>query len=81
MLLRATDPTALVALTKAIDGDIRLGATAIKETNYYESQTASGAPLEFLGIFVAAIMAIGSGFAVMNTMYASVARRSMEIGT
>jgi putative ABC transport system permease protein len=30
---------------------------------------------------VAIIMAIGSSFAAMNTMYAAVARRSREIGT
>jgi putative ABC transport system permease protein len=32
-------------------------------------------------MFVAIIMAIGSSFAAMNTMYAAVARRSAEIGT
>jgi ABC-type antimicrobial peptide transport system permease subunit len=37
--------------------------------------------LEFLGIFIAVIMAIGSSFAAMNTMYAAVARRGSEIGT
>jgi putative ABC transport system permease protein len=38
-------------------------------------------PVEFLGIFVAIMMAVGSSFAAMNTMYAAVARRSAEIGT
>ena len=33
------------------------------------------------GIFVAIIMAVGSSFAAMNTMYAAVARRAREIGT
>ena len=37
--------------------------------------------LTLLGIFVAIIMSIGSSFAAMNTMYASVARRAKEIGT
>jgi putative ABC transport system permease protein len=36
--------------------------------------------LEFAGIFIALIMAVGSSFAAMNTMYAAVARRSREIG-
>ena len=31
--------------------------------------------------FVAVIMAVGSCFAAMNTMYASVARRAREVGT
>jgi putative ABC transport system permease protein len=55
--------------------------SAMPEWQYYASQTSSGAPLELLGIFIAAIMAIGSSFAAMNTMYAAVARRSSEIGT
>ena len=46
-----------------------------------EKQTSSGALLRYLGTFVAVIMAIGSAFAAMNTMYAAVARRSKEIGT
>ena len=54
---------------------------ALSESAYYDAQTASAAPIEFIGIFVAIIMAIGSSFAAMNTMYAAVARRSREIGT
>ncbi|MCU1276205.1 MAG: hypothetical protein JWO48_3636, partial [Bryobacterales bacterium] len=44
-------------------------------------QTRSAAPIEFTGAFVAIIMAVGSSFAAMNTMYAAVARRAQEIGT
>ena len=46
-----------------------------------DSQTSSAAPVQYLGIFVAIIMAVGSSFAAMNTMYAAVARRSKEVGT
>lgn len=81
VLVRATDPAALEALQRSIEGDPQLGATAVTEHDYYENQTSSGAPLEFLGIFVAVIMAIGSGFAATNTMYAAVIRRTKEIGT
>ena len=81
VLLRATDTVTLEALKHSIEDDRRLGARAITEEDYYESQTSSGAPLEFLGIFVAVIMAIGGGFAAMNTMYAAVALRAKEIGT
>ena len=70
VLLRATDTVTLDALKHSIEDDRRLGARAITEEDYYQSQTSSGAPLEFLGIFVAVIMAIGGGFAAMNTMYA-----------
>jgi len=81
VLLRATDPVTLDALKHSIEDDLQLGATALTEMDYYESQTSSGAPLEFLGIFVAVVMAIGGGFATTNTMYAAVARRAKEIGT
>ncbi|HEV2398107.1 MAG TPA: ABC transporter permease [Candidatus Sulfotelmatobacter sp.] len=81
VLLQATDAPTLDALKHSIEGERRLGAQAITEADYYQSQTSSGAPLEFLGIFVAVIMAIGGGFAAMNTMYAAVSRRAKEIGT
>jgi putative ABC transport system permease protein len=54
---------------------------AVSEKEYYALQTRSAAPIEYLGIFVSIIMAIGSSFAAMNTMYAAVARRAREIGT
>ena len=81
VLLRATDTVTLDALKHSIEDDRRFGARTITEEDYYQSQTSSGAPLEFLGIFVAVIMAIGGGFAAMNTMYAAVALRAKEIGT
>jgi putative ABC transport system permease protein len=80
-LLKATDPVAADALVKNIENDQQLNMTAMSEKEYYDKQTASGAPVEFLGIFCAIIMAVGSAFAAMNTMYAAVARRSAEIGT
>src|SRR5579864_1695907 len=81
VLLRATDMVTLDALQHSIEDDRRLSARAITEEAYYESQTSSGAPLEFLGIFVAVIMAVGGGFTAMNTMYTAVAQRTREIGT
>ena len=81
ILVRASDAAAIPSLVKVIDGDRQLNLSGIPEPAYYASQTSSGAPLEFLGILVAIIMAIGSSFAAMNTMYAAVSRRSREIGT
>ncbi|MEO7142711.1 MAG: ABC transporter permease [Bryobacteraceae bacterium] len=80
-LLRATDTSAVPALVNSLNDDQRLSVTAETERAYYDSQTNSGAPIKYLGIFVAAIMAIGSCFAAMNTMYAAVSRRGKEIGT
>jgi putative ABC transport system permease protein len=81
ILVRAGDAAAVPALIKAIDGNRQLNLSGVSQPSYYARQTSSGAPLEFLGILVAVIMAIGSSFAAMNTMYGAVARRSREIGT
>jgi putative ABC transport system permease protein len=80
-LVRATDAITAKALVNDINNDQRLNMNALSEAAYYEAQTASAAPIEYIGIFVAIIMAVGSAFAAMNTMYAAVARRSREIGT
>ena len=80
-LVRAVDPISLQALKNSMADDQRLYLEAKTETEYYAAQTTTARPVEFLGMFVAVIMAIGSSFAAMNTMYAAVARRAREIGT
>jgi len=80
-LVRATDAVTVAALVNDLESDKRLNVSARTEKDYYESQTQSGAPVQFLGIFVSIIMAVGSCFAAMNTMYAAVSRRAREIGT
>lgn len=80
-LLRATDELARNALINDLEADQRLNVAARTERAYYAAQMVASAPIQFLGTFVAIIMAVGSSFACMNTMYAAVARRSKEIGT
>ena len=79
--LRATDPVAADALKNRVSEDQRLKLDGILETEYYAEQTKSGRPIRFVGFIVAIIMAIGSSFAAMNTMYAAVAYRGREIAT
>jgi len=79
--LRATDPGAANALKNLVSDDQRLKLDGLLETDYYAKQTSSGGPIRFVGYLVAIIMAIGSSFAAMNTMYAAVAYRSREIAT
>ena len=79
--LRATDPVAADALKNRVSDDQRLKLEGTLETEYYAKQTSSGGAIQFIGTFVAIIMAIGSSFAAMNTMYAAVAYRSREIAT
>jgi len=81
ILMRATDAAEVPALVRSLEDDRRLNVSAMSERDYYDRQTSAGAPMQFLGVLISAIMAVGSGFAAMNTMYAAVARRSKEIGT
>jgi putative ABC transport system permease protein len=80
-LVRATDAVTAKALINDINNDQRLNMNALSEKDYYDLQTRSAAPIEYIGFFVAIVMAVGSSFAAMNTMYAAVARRAREIGT
>lgn len=81
VLIRGVDAVAAEGLKNRVDTDQRLKLNGMLETDYYASQTRSGAPIKFVGIIVAAIMAIGSCFAAMNTMFAAVGYRAQEIAT
>ncbi len=80
-LVQATDEVAAAALKRSLESDRRLNVTVLPEKEYYAAQTISALPIRFLGFFICIIMAVGSSFAAMNTMYAAVSRRSKEIGT
>ncbi|HZQ54222.1 MAG TPA: ABC transporter permease [Bryobacteraceae bacterium] len=80
-LLQATDEVTADALKKSLLNDRRLNIAVMSEKEYYDAQTVSALPVQFLGYFVCIVMAVGSCFAAMNTMYAAVARRAKEIGT
>jgi putative ABC transport system permease protein len=82
VLLRAKDQTALESLAQRITDDPRLHLKALAERTFYEDQQgAASGLLKGLAVFISIIMAVGAGFAGMNTMYAAVARRTKEIGT
>jgi len=80
-LLQATDELTASALKNALENDRRLNVTVLSEKEYYQAQMNSATPIRFLGFFICIIMAVGSSFAAMNTMYAAVARRAKEVGT
>lgn len=79
--LRATDPISAEALKNRVSDDQRLKLEGMLENEYYAKQTSSGTPIKVIGWVVGVIMAIGSIFAAMNTMYAAVAYRGREIAT
>ncbi|MGL4461335.1 MAG: ABC transporter permease, partial [Planctomycetia bacterium] len=53
---------------------------AITETEYFASLSATNKQFLYAINFVAAIMAVGGVFGVMNTMFATVAQRTRDIG-
>jgi putative ABC transport system permease protein len=77
----ASDP-AFQTLKDAITANPKLSHTPLREPAFYAQQggVVSGA-MRVLGYFVAVIMAIGAVFAAIDTMYASVEVRSVEIAT
>ena len=79
--LRATDPVSAEALKNRVSDDQRLKLEGMLENEYYAKQTSSGTPIKVIGWVVGVIMAIGSIFAAMNTMYAEVAYRGLENAT
>ena len=81
VLIKGVDQVAVAALINDLEADRRLNVNARTEKEYMAEQSRAGALFKYLGTFVAVIMAVGSAFAAMNTMYAAVARRSKEIGT
>lgn len=81
ILARTTDRAARDQFVAAVAGDARLALDGKVERAYYDEQTATAAPIRFLGVFVGVVMAIGACFGAMNTMYAAVSARTREIAT
>ncbi len=79
--LRAASPGAAEELARRLTDDPALSVTAKTETKYYEDQSQATAQIRSAGVALALIMAVGAVFAGMNTMYATVAHRTREIGT
>ena len=65
---------------KSLTTDSRVKVDTMSEHEFYEKQTGFVDQLRALGLIVALILAVGSVFGAMNTMYSAVARRTSEIG-
>ncbi len=79
--VRVRDEEAGTRLAKRLADDPQLSLQAKPEVEYYREQMKTALPIQVLGSFMAIVMAIGSCFAAMNTMYAAVASRGKEIAT
>ena len=76
------DPGAISGINAQIANDPRLRAAVISESDFYGGQSkAQTALIETFAYFVAAIMAIGAVIAALNSMYAAVSARTVEIAT
>jgi ABC-type antimicrobial peptide transport system permease subunit len=65
---------------KSLTTDSRVRVDTQTEQEFYAKQTEFVDQLYSMGLIVALILAIGSIFGAMNTMYSAVARRTSEIG-
>jgi putative ABC transport system permease protein len=83
VLVRVESDAAIDTFKNAVAADQRLGTSTFGEREYYQQLTKSsnGQVLQFIGFFVAVVMAVGAGFAAANTMYAAISRRAREIAT
>jgi putative ABC transport system permease protein len=79
--LRAASESALRELRARIEGDPRYALEALRETDYYEDQVESADALYLLVTGIAVLAGLGAGFGAANTLYASVAARTREVGT
>jgi putative ABC transport system permease protein len=65
---------------KSLTSDSRVRVDTMSEQEFYAKQTQFVDQLRALGLIVALVLAVGSVFGAMNTMYSAVARRTGEIG-
>jgi putative ABC transport system permease protein len=80
--VRLTAPDTLGEFKDALTADPRLTVQVDREIDYYAKQSQQLTTLiTVLGTIVALVMGIGAIFAALNTMYAAVAERSLEIAT
>ena len=82
MRLRVDAAARIDELAERIEGDPRLDLKLTGETEYFASQAGGlTQTIRYFGYTVAIIMAIGAVFAALNTMYAAVVTRTVEIAT
>lgn len=75
-------PETFTAFKDQLTADPRLNVTVQREPDYYASRSEGLKTfITVLGYIVAGIMALGALFGALNTMYAAVATRSVEIAT
>lgn len=81
MAVRLRSAADAPAFIQDMEKDVRLKLEAKTEPAYFAELGDAGRPMQILGQIITAILTVGAVFAAMNTMYATVAGRTPEIGT
>jgi putative ABC transport system permease protein len=82
VLAQLAAPESFQAYKDALTGNPALSHTPMREDDYLASQSGIlGVAMRVIGYVVASIMALGAVFAAVNTMYASIESRGVEIAT
>jgi len=81
VLVRLRSEDDLGSFTLQMEEEKRLKLEAVPERSYFKELTKAGDPIRIIGNLITVILSIGAMFSAMNTMYASVASRTKEIGT
>ena len=80
--VRLATPDSLDRLKHALASDPTLHVSAYRESTYAASQSRGlNALLKGIGYFIGGMMATGALFGALNSLYASVSARSLEIAT
>ena len=81
IVARTADAAAAKAYAQDLTKNYKaMAVQAIPETEYYEKLQATNQQFLVAIIFVAAILAVGGVFGVMNTMFAAISQRIRDIG-
>ncbi len=82
LTFRLTSPAEFDAMRERLENDPRLAVDVKREKDYYAEQSQFTMMfLQAVGSGICFFLALGAVFGAMITMYASVANRTMEIGT
>ena len=81
MTVRLRDAGDVPGFIRDMAQDVRLKLEAKAEPDYFLELGDAGRPVQILGQIITLILTVGAVFAAMNTMYATVAGRTAEIGT
>ncbi len=80
--VRLDNPASLDRLKRALAADPTLRVTVNRESDYFAAQARGlNTVLKIVGYFIGGMMAVGAVFGALNTLYAAVSARGMEIAT